>query len=139
MSAAIIERPVSLDWPLMQNNIPRADLDVLIAFLQGDPILTHSREVQAFEAEWSEWLGVKHSVFVNSGASANLLTMSALKEKFGGGEVIVPTLTWVSDIASVLQCGFTPVFVDIDRRTLGIDTQQVLLELTSDTRAARSA
>ena len=35
------------------------------------------------------------------------------------GEVIVPTLTWVSDIAAVLQCGFTPVFVDIDPRTLG--------------------
>jgi CDP-6-deoxy-D-xylo-4-hexulose-3-dehydrase len=48
---------------------------------------------------------------------------------------VVPTLTWVSDIASVLQCGFDPVFVDIDPRTLGMDTGQVLEKLTSKTRA----
>ena len=68
-----------------------------------------------FEEEWSEWLGVKYSVFVNSGSSANMLTFAALKLKFPeGGEVIVPPLTWVSDIASVLQLGFKPIFVDID-------------------------
>ncbi len=124
------------DWPLMMNNIPRADLDALIEFLkQEDPILTQSKNVAAFEQEWSQWVGVKHSVFVNSGASANLITMAALKEKFGGGEIIVPTLTWVSDIASVMQAGFDPVFVDINPRTLGMDTAQVLAELNSSTRA----
>jgi CDP-6-deoxy-D-xylo-4-hexulose-3-dehydrase len=126
----------SLDWPLMKNNISRADLDAVIAFLQGDlPVLTQSRQVQAFEREWSSWLGVKHSTFVNSGASANLVTMSALKELYGPGEIIVPTLTWVSDIASVLHCGFTPVFVDINPRTLGMDNDQVLDRITERTRA----
>src|SRR5688572_16637744 len=87
-----------LDWPLMHNNITRADLDAVIDFLRQDnPILTQSQQVRLFEQEWSQWLGVKHSVFVNSGSSANLLTMSALLETFGPGEVIVPTLTWVSD------------------------------------------
>ena len=85
--------------------------------------------------QWSAWLGVKYSVFVNSGASANLLTMTALRETFGPGEVIVPTLTWVSDIASVIQCSFKPVFVDINPRTLGIDDQQVISRLTPQTRA----
>jgi len=51
-----------------------------VAFLQGDPILTQSRQVAAFEEEWSAWLGCAHSVFVNSGASANLLTMAALAQ-----------------------------------------------------------
>ena len=61
-----------LDWPLMKNNISRADLDRLIEFLQqNDPMLTQSGQVQAFEQEWSNWLGIKHSVFVNSGSSAN--------------------------------------------------------------------
>jgi CDP-6-deoxy-D-xylo-4-hexulose-3-dehydrase len=125
-----------LDWPLMQNNITRADLDAVIGFLkQDDPILTQSQNVRAFEKEWSEWLGVKYSVFVNSGASANLITISALKEAAGLGEIIVPTLTWVSDIASVLQCGFKPVFVDINPRTLGMDTAQVLAKLTPRTKA----
>lgn len=129
-------RPKVLDWPLMKNNIARADLDAVIALLQqDDPILTQASNVRAFEDEWSKWLGVKHSVFVNSGSSANLLTMAALRQIAGPGEVIVPTLTWVSDISSVLQCGFKPVFVDIDPRTLGMDTEQVLAKITPQTRA----
>lgn len=135
MSAAILGGP-ALDWPLMQNNITRADRDALIAYLQqDDPVLTQAHNVRAFEQAWSEWVGVRHSVFVNSGSSANLLTMAALRERFGPGEVIVPTITWVSDIASVLHCGLTPVFVDIDPRTLGMDNEEVLRKLTPRTRA----
>jgi CDP-6-deoxy-D-xylo-4-hexulose-3-dehydrase len=125
-----------LAWPLMRNNIVREDLDSLIEYLKGtDPMLTQSSNVRAFESEWSDWLGVKHSVFVNSGSSANLITLAALRELRGGGQVIVPTLTWVSDIASVLQNGFDPVFVDIDERTLGMDVDAVLKKITKKTRA----
>src|SRR5271154_1273911 len=114
-NAALSAASGGLDWPLMRNNIAREDLDAVIALLgQPDPMLTQSRHVRAFEQEWSEWLGVKHSVFVNSGSSANLVTLAALRELRGTGEIIVPALTWVSDIAAVLHCGFTPVFVDID-------------------------
>src|SRR5580698_697254 len=127
---------MNLNWPLMKNNFDRSDLAAVAEYLQqDDPILTHSKNVAAFEQEWSSWLGVKHSVMVNSGASANLLTMTALRELSGPGEVIVPPLTWVSDIASVLQCGLKPVFVDIDARTLGMDTEQVLNAITKETRA----
>ncbi len=98
-------------------------------------MLTQSGQVRLFEQEWSEWLGVKHSVFVNSGSSANLLTMAALRETFGPGEVIVPTLTWVSDITSVIQCGFKPVFADINPRSLGMDDEQVIARLNPQTRA----
>lgn len=123
-------------WPLMENNITREDLDALIAYLQrDDPPLTQGAEVRAFEREWSEWLGVAHSVFVNSGSSANLLSMAALRLRHGVGEVIVPTLTWVSDIASVLQNGFTPVFVDVDPKTLGMSTKDVLRKLGPRTKA----
>jgi len=125
-----------LQWPLMANNINRADLDAVISHLrQDDPRLTHGTNVADFEREWSEWLGVRHSVMVNSGSSANLLSLTALRELHGPGEVIVPPLTWVSDIAAVLQCGFTPVFVDISPRSLGMDTDQVLKKLTAETRA----
>jgi CDP-6-deoxy-D-xylo-4-hexulose-3-dehydrase len=125
-----------MSWPLMRNNITRADLDAVIRFLSAeDPILTQSKQVELFEQEWSAWLGVRHSVFVNSGASANLITMHALRHRFGAGEVIVPTLTWVSDVTSVLNAGLTPVFVDIDPRTLGMDTEQVIAKLGPRTRA----
>lgn len=138
MSAApqLNTEAVTLDWPLMRNNIQRQDLDALIQYLQqDDPVLTQSTQVRAFEREWSDWLGVRFSVFVNSGSSANLITMAALRHHAGVGEVVVPTLTWVSDIASVLQAGHQPVFVDINPRTLGMDTDQVIAKLNPRTRA----
>jgi len=121
----------------MRNNILREDLDAVIDHLnQDDPILTHGPNVRAFEEEWSKWLGVKYSVFVNSGASANLLSMAIMKIRFPeGGEIIVPSLTWISDIASVIQNGFTPVFVDIDPYTLGMKDEDVLSKISSKTRA----
>ena len=126
-----------LNLSLMQNNITRDDLDAVIKHLQqDDPILTQSKNVQAFEEEWSEWLGVKYSVFVNSGSSANQLTLAALRLHYPqGGEVIVPPLGWVSDIAAVIQAGFTPVFVDIDPQHLGMDTKGIISVLNENTRA----
>jgi CDP-4-dehydro-6-deoxyglucose reductase, E1 len=124
-------------FPLMRNNIHRDDLDLVIEHLkQDDPILTQGANVRSFEAEWSEWIGVKYSVFVNSGASANLLTMAVLKVRHPeGGEIIVPPLGWVSDIASVLQNGFKPVFADIDPRTLAMSPKDVFAKISEKTRA----
>jgi CDP-4-dehydro-6-deoxyglucose reductase, E1 len=136
MNHAATALQTRLNWPLMKNNITRDDLDAVCALLnQEDPVLTQSRNVRAFEREWSAWVGVRYSVFVNSGSSANLLTLAALKDRVGDGEIILPTVTWVSDIAAALHCGFTPVFVDIDPRTLGMDHRQVLEKITPRTRA----
>ena len=126
---------MKLNWPLMENNIPREDLDRVIEFLKTDPILTQSKNVKEFEKEWSEWLGVKYSVFLNSGSSANILTMSAMKYLYGIGEIILPPLTWVSDISSVLFAGFRPVFVDINPRTLCMNNDQVIAKLNENTKA----
>jgi len=126
---------MSFSLPLMESNITAEDRQAVIAFLQDDPILTQNAQVRAFEREWSEWLGVRHSVFVNSGASANFITMAALHHLHGASEIIVPTLTWVSDISSVLAAGHTPVFMDIDPRTLAMDPKQVRASLNNNTRA----
>ena len=123
-------------WPLMHNNVTRSDLNKMIEYLeQDDPKLTHGPLVKKFEEEWSKWLGVKHSVMLNSGSSANDLTMMAIRELKGPGEVIVPPLTWVSDISSVLRAGFEPVFVDIDPGSLALDSKKVLEAITPRTRA----
>jgi len=130
-----LDLPV-LDWPLMANNISREDLDELIEYLKlPDPKLTQGKKVETFEKEWSEWVGVKYSVFVNSGSSANLLTLAALRETEGPGEVIVPPLTWVSDVNSVMYAGFDPVFVDINPKTLAMDTDKILAAITPKTKA----
>ncbi len=131
-----ISTMTELKWPLMNNNITRSDLDKMIEYLkQDDPKLTHGPLVRKFEEEWSGWLGVKHSVMLNSGSSANDLTMMAIREFRGPGEVIVPPLTWVSDISSVLRAGLKPVFVDIDPESLAIDSKKVLEAITSNTKA----
>ena len=67
--------------PLMDNNITNADISYLISFLKKNKkkIFTQSKKVLEFEKEWSKWLVTKYSIFVNSGSSANLLTLQALK------------------------------------------------------------
>lgn len=125
------------NFPLIKNNILREDLDEVISYLkQDDPRLTNGPMIQEFEKKWSEWLGVKYSVFVNSGSSANLISLSILKEQFpNGGNVIVPAFTWVSDVASILQAGFEPKFVDINLNTLGLDLDKTIENVNSETRA----
>ena len=90
---------------LMENNIMKKDLAKAAKFLKKGKIFTQSKNVALFEKRWSKWLGVKYSIFVNSGSSANLLTITVLKILKGKGDVIVPSFTWVSDISSVLQNG----------------------------------
>ncbi len=126
---------MAINLSLMENNITREDLKCLTDFLNTQPRLTHGEHVMAFEQAWSKWLGVKYSVYVNSGSSANILTLAALKEVHGTGEVIVPPLTWVSDIAAVLHSGFKPVFVDINPRNLCMDTAQIIKKLSKKTKA----
>ena len=76
---------------LMENNITNKDVQSLLKLLKKkEKIFTQSKSVVAFEKAWSKWLGVKYSVFVNSGSSANLLSITILKILKGKGEVIVP-------------------------------------------------
>jgi CDP-6-deoxy-D-xylo-4-hexulose-3-dehydrase len=124
-----------LNMPLMQNNIEKDDIDYLIGFLKNADIFTQHKKVREFEEQWSKWLGVKHSVFLNSGSSANFITMAILKELYGEGEVIVPPLAWASDIASVIAVSLVPVFVDINLKTLAMDENKIIDAITPKTRA----
>lgn len=130
-------KDLCLNWPLMQNNITSDDLNHVVEYIRDKDnlILTQHNKVKEFEEEWSKWIGTKYSVFVNSGASANLITIAAIREIYGLGEIILPPITWVSDIASVIQNGFTPVFADINMQTLGMDTKEILKKITPKTKA----
>ena len=123
-------------WPLMDNNIIQEDIEEIIKFLQTPDVkLTQGKCVSQFEQEWSNWLGTKYSLFVNSGASSNLLSLMALKLLHGTGEIIVPSMTWSSDVSSVLMCGFDPIFVDINLNNLAMNTKQLSKSITNNTRA----
>ena len=123
-----------MKFPLMKNNLLEQDLLPVIKLLkEKDPILTSGPKVKEFENAWSDWLGVKYSVFVNSGSSANLLCIALLKEKFPqGGDIIVPPFTWSSDISSIMWMGFNPIFVDINLSTLSLDSDLVIQEIESN-------
>ena len=123
--------------PLMDNNITDSDVNSLISFLKNNKkkIFTQSVKVIEFEKKWSKWLGTKYSVFVNSGSSANLLTLQALRILYGEGEIIVPPLTWISDIASVIQNGFKPIFADINPKTLSMDESEIIKKINKNTKA----
>ena len=65
---------------LMHNNFSKSDFSELKKILnRSNPILTQSSKVKEFEEKWSKWLGVKYSTFVNSGSSANFITISLIK------------------------------------------------------------
>ena len=132
----------------MKNNITHEDRQALMGFLatgkfpaSGEPgtfevpRLTNGEQVRKFEEEFAQWLGSKFAVMVNSGASANLLTMAAIAHRYGPGEVLVPCITWVSDIAAVIHAGLKPVFVDVDPRTLGLDIAGAISRITLRTKA----
>ena len=121
--------------PLMFNNITENDKKVLSKFILNSDIFTASSKVKQFEKLWSKWLGVKYSVFVNSGSSANYLTLAAIKILYGKGEIVVPPLTWNSDIVSVIKNGFKPVFVDINLNNLSMNIDQVLKSINNKTKA----
>ena len=127
---------MKFEHKLMFNNFRKEDFKPVINLLnKKNPVLTQSKSVKKFEQNWSKWLGVKHSIFVNSGASANYLSIFILREMVGSGEIIVPSLTWVSDIASVILNGFKPIFVDVNPSNLGMNEEQIFKKINKKTKA----
>ncbi len=131
---------MKINHPLMHNNFSNSDMSAVRKLIGNKKlILTQSKKVLEFERKWSKWLGVKYSVFVNSGSSANFLSMLILKSMYSNNknkkEVIVPTLTWVSDINSVIMSGFKPIFVDINPKNLAMDENEILKKINKNTLA----
>ena len=123
-------------WPLINDNITQKDREILAKFVLETNRFTNGPKVKEFERVWSEWLGVKYSVMVGSGASANYITTSIVREMKGQrGEIIVPPIGWVSDISSVINTGFTPVFVDVDLDTMAISYEKIKAAINENTKA----
>ena len=130
---------MKINHSLMDNNFTKSDMDSVRKLIsKKNIILTQSKKVKEFEKKWSKWVGTKYSVFVNSGSSANFITISALKalnKNKNKNEIIVPALTWVSDINSVIMNGFKPIFVDINFSNLSMNTDQVIKKISKKTLA----
>lgn len=103
--------------------------------------VTMGEKVEEFERSFAEYLGADGGVMVNSGSSANLVALKALRNSQRGGhlepgdEVIVPACTWSTSISPILDVGCTPVLVDSNPETFNLDPTAVKEAITPDTKA----
>jgi len=99
--------------------------------------LTKGKYVAEFEEKFAALFGVKYGIAVSSGTDADAIACAVLYD-FGakrGDEIIIPALTFVATGNAVLQAGFTPVFVDVERETLNINPKKIEAAITPRTRA----
>ena len=108
---------------LVEDTVSQEDLSRLSSWLETGPRLTKSSLTSEFEEKWSEWLGCKHSVFVNSGSSANLGIIYGLilTNKLKNKKIVFPCLSWVTTVSPAIQLGLEPILCDTDKETLGLD------------------
>ena len=111
------------EYRLADQTIDAADLHDLAGWLGTNPWLTQGPLVRQFEHAWSEWLGLRHSAFVNSGSSANLLMYGALlaSERLPNLKVVVPAVSWATTVAPAIQFGMEPIMCEADPVTFGLD------------------
>jgi dTDP-4-amino-4,6-dideoxygalactose transaminase len=99
---------------------------------RGDFILGGA--VERFEAEYAAYIGARHALGVGTGLSAIELALRAF-EVGPGDEVITPANTFIATVLAIMAVGATPVFVDMDAVTYGIDASAIGAAVTSRTRA----
>ena len=125
---------MNFKWQLINDSITDDDKKALTDFINTpNQRFTNGPKVKEFERAWSEYVGCDFSVFVNSGASANYIMASIMKEEKGLGEVIVSPLGWVSDVSPLVNLGFTPVFVDVSMENMSITLDNIKAAVTDKT------
>jgi len=117
---------------LVSDTIDKNDIKSLIEWLDKDPIprLTKGDLTKELEQKWSNYLGTNYSVFVNSGSSAILLTLAALNElgRLKNNKIVVPGLSWATDVSSPMLLGLEPIFCDCNLNDLSccLDDLEIL-------------
>ena len=128
-------------YPLATSSWDQAEYDALNRVIASDQF-SMGPEVQAFEQQFARQFGTRHAVMVNSGSSANLLIMAALRYTRNdairieaGAEIIVPAVSWSTTYYPLQQYGLRLKFVDIDLETLNYDLQALSDAVSHRTRA----
>ena len=130
--------------PLMAHSFSWEEVNQAIDSLLKDNItLNHpeSKKVYEFEDTWSNYIGCKNGIMVNSGSSANLIALFALSNPTisnhikVGDEIITPAVTWHTTVSPILCVGATPVFVDVKLDDFTIDVEKIEKSITPKTKA----
>jgi CDP-6-deoxy-D-xylo-4-hexulose-3-dehydrase len=126
-------------YPLLDNAFSKEDLISGIKVLISGQ-LTMSKKTRDFEKEFANKLGKKYALMVNSGSSANLLVTFAAcnpmrNNRFKvGDEVLVPSVCWPTSLWPLVQAGLKPVFVDVDRNSLNVNSKLLIKKITKRTK-----
>lgn len=112
---------------LAKDTIDTNDIDSLIDWLKTYPKLTKGELTILFEKEWARIVGAEYAVFVNSGSSANLISIFTLLEggRLKNKKVVVPALSWITDISPVMQAGLVPILCDCNKNDLSVDLEHL--------------
>lgn len=116
-------------WKLMHDDaITASDRQKMCDFIMSNQKLSYGQKVKELEALWSEWLGVKYSVFVNSGSSANLILVQAMHDLYGRGDWVAQSCTWATNVSPILQLKSMSqglYLTDVDLKTLGPSVRDI--------------
>lgn len=114
---------------LVSDTIDKNDINALIEWLGTDeiPRLTKGSLTVELEKKWAKKIGTKYSVFVNSGSSAILLTLAALKytDKLKNNKIVVPAVSWATDVSSPMLLGYETTLCDCNMEDLSVDISQL--------------
>jgi len=114
---------------LVNDTINKYDIEALIEWLRQDsiPILTKNKLTVELEEKWSKKIGTKYSVFVNSGSSAIFLTLAALIQlnRLKNKKVVVPALSWATDVSSPMLLNLEPIMCDCNLHDLSCDLEHL--------------
>lgn len=112
--------------------LDQKEIDAVVNVMKTSMVV--GEQVQTFEARCAKLLGHKYGIMVNSGSSALMLAMRLLNLP-KGSEVITPTLTFGTDISSIVLAGYVPAFVDVEPDTYQIDIDKIERMITPKTKA----
>lgn len=115
-----------------QNIKDEVDQAILAILESGNYIMAEN--VQLFEKEFSEYIGVKHAIAVGNGTDALIIALKALGIK-SGDEVITTPFTFFATAEAISFVGAIPVFIDIERDTYNIDVTKIEAKITKNTKA----
>ena len=104
------------------------EIDAAIEALLHGKWATSGETVVRFQNEFGRLFKTRHCLMVNSGSSANLVMIAALKKRYGWKEndgVIVSPVGFPTTIAPIVQNGLWPLFADIEMHTLNFDLDHV--------------
>jgi len=114
---------------LVSDTIDKNDINKLIKWLSQEniPKLTKGELTWELEKKWANKIGTKYSIYVNSGSSSILLSLAAFlySKKIKNKKIIVPSLSWATDVSSPILLGMEPIMCDCNLHDLSCDLEHL--------------